>query len=118
VDGFITPGVAQLAPGAGTPELQVTARLLTLCMLFNQALAKLGTVALSAGIAAWSADLLRGPGLARAMGVAGILVGVACAGAMLSGSLHLDVHGMMAVLVMQALWTIGVGVLMLIPRSA
>ena len=113
VDGFIVPDVAMRAAGVSAAELQISAGQLALCVLANQALARLGAVALSVGIAFWSLDLVRGAGLARVLGIAGIVIGLACAGALILGALHLNVHGMMLVLVLQVVWTVGVGILML-----
>jgi hypothetical protein len=117
VDGFVTPRVAMLSPGVSATDLQVTAQLLKLCMLFNQALASLGAIAMSVGITAWSVDLVRGAGAERALGVFGVAIGLGSAGALIAGVLRLDVHGMMLVLVLQVIWTCGVGVLLLRTRN-
>jgi hypothetical protein len=112
VSGFITPGVALASAGVDGTDLKITGQLLNLCLLGNQALARLGVVAMSAGIAAWSLDLVRAPGLERVLGVLGIAIGVGCAGALIGGALQLDVHGMLGVIVAQGIWCIGVGVLL------
>ena len=117
VDGFVTPGVATLGTGVSATDLQVTAQLLHLCILFNQALAHLGAIAMSVAIIAWSLDLLRRAGFERALGAAGIAIGLGCVAALIAGVLHLDVHGMMLVLALQAAWTIGLGVLLLRTRT-
>ena len=117
VDGFVTPRVAMLSPGVSATDLQVTAQLLKLCMVFNQALASLGTVAMSVGITAWSVDLMRGAGAERALGLFGVAIGLGSAGALILGALQLDLHGMMLVLLLQVIWTTGVGVLLLRTRN-
>ena len=117
VDGFVTPRVAGLGAGLHAADLSITAQLLNLCMLFNQALARLGAIAMSAAIIAWSLDLLLRAGLERALGVAGTAIGLGCVAALIGGVLQLDVHGMMLVLVLQAAWTIGLGVLLLRNRA-
>jgi hypothetical protein len=113
VDGFVTPRVAILAEGLRAADLSITAQLLNLCVLFNQALAHLGAIAMSVAIIAWSLDLLRRAGFERALGAAGIAIGLGCVAALIAGVLQLDVHGMMLVLVLQAAWTIGLGVLLI-----
>jgi hypothetical protein len=117
VDGFVTPRLATLAAGLGAADLSITAQLLHLCLLFNQALARLGAVAMSVGIAAWSVDLVRGARAERALGVFGVAIGLGSAGALILGALQLDVHGMMLVLLLQVIWTTGVGVLLLRTRT-
>ena len=72
VDGFVTPRVAILGAGLRAADLSITAQLLNLCILFNQALARLGAIAMSAAIIAWSLDLLLRAGLERALGVVGL----------------------------------------------
>jgi len=109
--------VATLGTGVSATDLQVTAQLLRLCILFNQALAHLGAVAMSVGITAWSLDLVRGAGAERALGVFGVAIGLGSAGALILGALQLDVHGMMLVLLLQVIWTTGVGVLLLRTRN-
>ena len=113
VDGFIVPRVALLLPGIAPAEPALIARLAAFAMLFNQAFAKCGAVLMSAGITAFSLDLLRGPLPGRALGIFGVASGLGCAFAIGTGWLRLDVHGMSAVLLLQALWTIGVGLLLL-----
>jgi hypothetical protein len=113
VDGFVTPRLAILGAGLGAADLSIMAQLLHLCMLFNQALARLGAIAMSAAIIAWSLDLLLRAGLERALGVAGMAIGLGCVAALIAGVLQLDVHGMMLVLVLQAVWTMGLGVLLI-----
>ena len=113
VDGFVTPRVAMLGAGLRAADLSITAQLLNLCVLFNQALARLGAIALSAAIIAWSLDLVPRAGLERALGVAGMAIGLGGVAALLAGVLQLDVHGMTLVLVLQGAWMIGLGVLLL-----
>jgi hypothetical protein len=117
VDGFVTPRVAMLSPAVSAADLQVTAQLLDLCKLLNQALAGLGAIAMSVGITAWSLDLLRAVGAERALGAIGMAIGLGCVAALIAAVLQLDVHGMMLVLVLQTIWTTGVGVLLLRTRN-
>jgi len=70
VSGFVTPGVAMLSTGVSAMDLRVTAQLLDLCMLFNQALARLGAVAMSVGITR-GRSIGAGRGAERALGVFG-----------------------------------------------
>jgi hypothetical protein len=104
VSGFVTAQVATLMPHDTPADLQVTHHLLILCGILNQACANCATVAMSAGILLWSIDLLRDRGLARAGGVLGLFVGIVPMVALPIGAIHLDVHGMLAVVVLQAAW--------------
>jgi hypothetical protein len=46
-----------------------------------------------------------------------VAIGLGSAGALILGALQLDVHGMMLVLVLQTIWTTGVGGLLLRTRN-
>lgn len=100
-----------------TPASQATSKqVMMLCHAGNQVLARVGVVALSAGILAWSIDLLRSDGLAVKVGVIGCVVGVIPPLAFLLGVRGMEVFNMSVVVVLQACWSIGMGVL--VYRSA
>ena len=116
VSGFIITGLAASTPHLTSADLQINAQLLTLCRILNQTWANFGAIAMSAGIALWSADLLRESGTPRMIGVLGLLVSLVPAAALILGLMHLDVRGMTAVVLLQALWNIAVGMGMLRAR--
>lgn len=113
VSGFITTGLASLAPHGTAVDLQINRQLLLLCRVLNQSCANFAVVAMSAGIVAWSLDLCGNAGARRAVGVFGCLVGLVPALALMFGEIHLDVRGMTEVVVAQAAWNIAVAVLMI-----
>jgi hypothetical protein len=57
--------------------------------------------------------LLRDLGLPRLIGALGLLVSAAPALALMLGLVHLDVHGMAAVVLLQALWNVAIGLAMM-----
>ena len=109
VSGFVVTDVASLTRQDTPADLQGVRQLLILCGIVNRACADFGVVAMSVGIGLWSADLLRDRGATRAIGVLGVVVGVAPVVALLAGVIRLDVHGMLAVVVMQAAWNLAIG---------
>ena len=113
VSGFITTDLASLLPHATAVDLQINRQLLLLCRVLNQSCANFAVVAMSAGIFCWSLDLCRNPGLRRAVGMLGCLVGLVPAIALMFGEIHLDVRGMSQVVVAQAVWNIAVAALMI-----
>jgi hypothetical protein len=114
VDGFIVPRVALVLPRIAPAGADLLSQFAAFAMLFNQAFASCGAVLMSVGIAAFSLDLAHGTSLGiRALGVFGLASGLGCALAIGSGWLRLDLYGMSAVVVLQALWTIGAGVALL-----
>lgn len=114
ISGFVTARVPMLAAHAGDTDLHVMAVLINLCGLLNRTMANIGALAMSAGIFAWSLNLVRERGFTRIVGAAGILIGLSPTAALIFGGLHLDVQGMMLVVALQAFWSIGVGVLLIL----
>jgi hypothetical protein len=114
ISGFVTAQIPTLAAQTGDKELHVMAMLINLCVLLNRTMANLGAVTMSVGIFAWSLNLVRDAGYARVLGIVGVLIGLSPAVALISGGLHLDVHGMLLVVVLQAVWNVGVGALLML----
>ena len=110
VSGFIIGALAERYVDATPTEMEVAVPSFHLAHGANQALAKTGAVAMSAGIFFWSWVMLRGAGLQRGLASLGLLVGLAPVVGPVSGRLTLDVHGMLLVVVAQSLWTVGVGI--------
>lgn len=113
VDGFIVPRVALVLPRIAPAEPALIAQFAAFAMLFNQAFAKCAVLLMSAGIAAFSLDLVRDARFGRALGIFGLASALGCALAIGTGWLPLNVHGMSAVVLLQALWTVGAGALLL-----
>jgi hypothetical protein len=109
ISGFIVSDLAayyvQQASGDATSFVDLS----RLAMTGNQALAKLGVVAMSAAIVLWSVALFRG-GRDRWVGIAGFIAGLAPAIALVAGVIRLDVGGMTLVVVLQAIWIVIVGI--------
>lgn len=116
VSGFIIADLMTFTPHTTATDLQINAQLLVLCRVLNQSCANFGAVAMSAGIALWSTDLLRDTGAPRIIGIVGLAVSVAPAFALMFGLMHLDVPGMTAIIVLQAVWNVAVGIAMMRSR--
>jgi hypothetical protein len=112
MSGFAIGQVASFAAHLADPDLHASAQLLNFCVVLNQMCANLGAIMMSLGIVFWSIDLLRGPRLAWLVGIFGLLIGLVPAAALVLGVLHLDVHGMTGVVLLQSVWNIGIGVLL------
>jgi hypothetical protein len=116
VSGFVVPGLAEHFVEAAPEIMESSLPVFRLCFEINQALAQIGAIAMSVGIFLWSWVLAAGAGYrrwVRGLGGLGLVVGTLPVLGLLSGSLHLDVHGMLAVLLAQAGWTICIGAWML-----
>jgi hypothetical protein len=110
VSGFIVADLASSLPHANAVDLQISTQLLILCRVLNQSCASFGAVAMSAGIALWSIDLLRDAGARRAICLLGLALSLLPAIALILGLIHLDVHGMMLVLLLQSVWNVAVAI--------
>ena len=112
VSGFILPDLVASTPHVSLTDLAINAQLLVLCRVLNQSCANFATVAIAAGILCWSADLLAERGWPRLLGCLGLLAGGVPAALLITGNLLLNVHGMSAVVWLQALWNVAVAALL------
>ncbi len=110
INGFVISGLTALYARHGTEALASLTPLLALCREGNGAAARLGVFAMSAAIAIWSLALLRRPGATRAVGVLGLLCGIALPIAMALGHLPMDVHGFTLRIIVQSVWYLAVAV--------
>lgn len=121
VSGFVAPSLAERYAQATPQEMEAAAPLFRFGFEVNQALAKIGATAQSVGILLWSWVLVLragAPKWVRAVGALGLAVGAFPVLGLVSGSLTLDVHGMLAVVLAQAVWTIAIGVWLVGSRPA
>jgi hypothetical protein len=110
IDGFIVSALGERYAHADAAQLESFRLSLRLAMLGNQALANFATLAISGGYAFWSLHLLQLGGSQRWLGLTGLLLPTLPALALLTGLLHLDMLGMLAVLIAQTMWTVALGV--------
>jgi hypothetical protein len=110
VNGFVVSGLGAHYAGRPAADLEALCHLMNLCGVANQTLARIGVVATSTAIVAWSLILAGRGGSPRGVGVFGVLAGGATAVAIVCGLLPLNVHGMGAVVLLQSIWSVAVGV--------
>ena len=72
--------------------------------------AGIGATATSAAIVAWSSAIIGRGGATRVIGGLGILLGIATAALLVTGTLILNVHGFLLLVMTQAIWTVVIGV--------
>jgi hypothetical protein len=108
--GFVAPAVMQHIVAAENSRVPEAFLLYT--GLWNQGFAKVYVSATSISMLLWSAAMLRGRDGSVGPAVAGIVVGVAALLGVLSGLLHLDVHGFGVVTFAQSAWLIWLGILL------
>lgn len=98
--GFLAPPLIEQAASGQS----VARALLHYNGSMNQAFARIDMAASSAAIAIWSVEIVRTRALARGTGIFGLFVGGVVLAALFSGHLTLNVHGMGAVVLLQAAW--------------
>lgn len=108
ISGFVVTRLAARYAEAGA-DPAAFANLAHFAMSGNQALAQLGTIAISAAILAWSIALLHERAL-RWLAIVGLAASVLPALALVVGVIRLDVSGMTLVVVAEAVWNLAVGV--------
>jgi hypothetical protein len=109
VSGFVAPGLAEHYAASGLSDDLFCFQLLLLWES-NQALADLGAVCYAMAMVGWSLTLLGQAGVTRLAGVAGCLAGPVLGAGILTGYLHLDVHGMGILLTVLTIWFCAVAV--------
>lgn len=111
INGFILPAFLSHHGGRPAGELEVLWPILVLGGEANQASSRLAALAMSAAVACWSVALARRG--RRATAGLGAVTALVLSAAILSGHLPMDVHGMMAFLLVQALWGVAVAALLI-----
>jgi heme A synthase len=112
VSGFIVPDIIRHMIGDAANQAQWR-MIIDAVFAFNQAFARIYSVAASLAIVLWSASAIRNGGLNRGIAVYGSIAAVVLTLLIAVGHLRLNVHGMAVVVFAQALWFVLAGVEML-----
>jgi hypothetical protein len=113
LDGFVVPALAVLYVNVGDEAIRGMMPTLTACGIAIQMFSKAGLIAMSAGIAAWSWDLLLGSAPLRIVGGVGV---VAAAFPLLLFAFPdraLEPHLLLGITLTQMLWYAPLGVLLI-----
>lgn len=112
--GFITPRIGELYAGAPAGQMEYARMLVSNNWLINQAYANAGLIGSSVGVTLWSLALCLGnSGWQKAAGVIGLFAGLVPVVLLFSGHLSLHITGMTAVVVIQGVWYVVCGGVML-----
>jgi hypothetical protein len=104
VSGFIVPAILRHMVRDGAATVPQYHLIVDAIFQFNQAFARIYSVASSAAIALWSVSALRNGGMARGIALYGCVVAALLAAGIVVGHLRLDVHGMAVVVLGHAIW--------------
>jgi hypothetical protein len=113
VSGFIVPAIMQHMAHDAAPNTPPWRIAIDSAFQFNQAFARIYSVAASMAILLWSASAIRNGGLNRAIAIYGCIVAVALTVLIGVGHLRLNVHGMAVVVFAQAVWFVLAGIQLL-----
>lgn len=97
----------------GDPKLESRRMMLDYTFRINQAFAAIYTVGACAAIFLWSLEIVRTRRLAAGLGWYGLVLGPVIVLALCSGHLSLDVHGFGLVTLIQSIWFVIAGVLLM-----
>lgn len=118
VDGFILPTIMRHMVrdvASAAPQWHIV---IDAVFQINQAFARIYTVAASISIAIWSTSALRNGGLGRRVAIYGCFLSAVLTILIAVGHLRLNIHGMAAVVVSQAIWFVLVAAQLFQPPSA
>jgi hypothetical protein len=106
-DGFFVPGFAESylrsAPADATPALAI----LNAAAVAIQVLTRFGFLAICAAVLLWSIDLILDRGQARLIGVLGVIATIAVVAMLFLGG-TINVHSLMVIVGLQALWYLAI----------
>jgi hypothetical protein len=111
-DGFVTPEFIGRFHGRPISELEMMEQIMSFCGIGIRVCTRFGVVAMSIAVLFWSVELLRHGGLVRAVAALGLLAGATPMIALSFGLLPMNVHGVMAFMLLQAVWSVAVAVLL------
>ncbi len=109
VSGFIVPNIMQHMLGDVAANAHPWEMIIYAIFQINQAFARIYSVAASLAMILWSISALRNGGFGRGVAIYGCIIAPLVIVAIGSGRVRLDVHGMAAVWLGQAIWFILVG---------
>ncbi|QNK00670.1 hypothetical protein [Dyella telluris] len=109
VDGFVVTAPA-MYPHDDAMHLVTMEQLVRFAATLNQTLILAGEAATSIGIVMLALDLLSLEPLARAAGIAGVVLGAGTLVALFSGLLTLHLHGMQMLFAAQSVWLLWLGI--------
>jgi hypothetical protein len=113
INGLIMPQFVLSAARKSSADLDALRPILDFCHSANQVCSRMWVVALAIAIVLWSLALVQRTGSARTIGVLGILLGLTPLVALALGYLPMDIHGVLAFIVTQTIWSVAVGVLLI-----
>lgn len=112
VSGFIVPDIMRHMIRDGAANVSQWRMIIDAVFQFNQAFARIYSVAASAAVMLWSVSALLNGGFGKVIAVYGCLIAPVLIVLIGAGHLRLDVHGMAVVVLAHAIWFVGVGVAM------
>jgi len=111
IDGFLVSGLAERYAAGGTAALTFGAAILQTCALAIQIATKLGLIATSIAIVLWSIDLIPTPGALRAIGIFGVVAGIAGIALTAVGG-YLNPHSLLVIEAIAAFWNLAIATLL------
>jgi len=109
VSGFIVPNIWSHMARDASEAAHQWQMIIYSVFQFNQAFARIFSVAASLAIILWSVSALRNGGLGQRLAIYGCIVSPLIIIGIAVGHLRLDVHGMAAIVLGQAIWFIVAG---------
>jgi hypothetical protein len=113
INGLIVPEFILHYEGKSESVLEALRPILSFCHSANQVCSRMWVVASAIALVFWSIALAQRSEAARTVGVLGIMLGLAPLVALAIGYLPMDIHGVLAFIVTQTIWSIAVGVLLI-----
>jgi hypothetical protein len=108
ISGLIVPQFVLPYDGKPHDQLETVRHILGLCQAVNQVCSRMWVVSTALAVVLWSISLVRRAGSARAVGALGLVLGGAPVIALASGYLPMNVHGVLAFVISQTIWSLAI----------
>jgi hypothetical protein len=113
INGFMLPDFVARYEGRPKESLEIMSHILAYSGVANRVCSQMGVLAMSIAVLLWSISLVGRPGALRAAGLFGCVTGMVLVVALLLGYLKMDVHGMLAFVLCQTMWSLSVAALLI-----
>jgi hypothetical protein len=108
INGFVLADFVSVYESRSKESVQIMTHVVAYGSVANRICSSMGVLGMSSAVALWSISLIGRPGALRVIGLLGCVAGTGPVLAMLAGYLQMDVHGMLAFVLVQTLWSLAI----------
>jgi hypothetical protein len=112
-NGLVLPEYVVRYEDPSAADLETMRHVFRMSHAVNQTFAQVGMLAISGATCLWSVVMAQRSGPIRTVGIIGVLAALLPSAALVAGHLRMDVYGMLAFVLAQSVWGLGVASLLI-----